>query len=106
VARGATYSTLAMVWLLAPTNGGTVSSPVAFSGIAEVYEATVNWEVDRPDGTVVAQGNAMASQAAPGRWPWSASVTLPPGRYVLKAYAISPKDGSVQWPDTKSFTVR
>jgi hypothetical protein len=106
VSRGVSYTTLAMVWLLTPSDGATVSSPVSFGGLAEVYEATVSWEVDRPDGSVVGQGSAMASQAAPGRWPWSASVTLPPGSYVLKAFAISTKDGTVQWPDTKVFTVR
>ena len=82
-----------------------VSSPVAISGVAEVFEAQVNWEVDKPDGTVVTQGSSMASQAAPGRWPWSGAVTLPPGSYVLRAYAISPKDGTIVWPDSKFFTV-
>jgi hypothetical protein len=106
VTRGISYETLAMVWVLAPTGGATVSSPVAISGLAEVFEATVNWEVDRPDGTVVAQGHTNAAQAAPGRWPWSDTVTLAPGNYVLRAFAISAKDGTVVWPDTKAFTVR
>lgn len=106
VTRAITYAALAQVWLLSPTDGATVSSRLSFSGVAEVFEAHVNWEVDKLDGTVVAQGFAMAKQAAPGRWPWSASVTLPPGTYVLRAFAISPKDGSVVWPDSKTITVR
>ena len=103
--RAVSYLALAPVWLSAPVEGATVSSPVAFNGIAEVFEAHVNWEVDAAGGAVVAQGFAMATQGAPGRFPWSATVTLPPGTYLLKAFAISPKDGSVTWPDTKRFTV-
>ncbi len=103
--RAVSYLALAPVWLSAPLEGATVSSPVAFGGIAEVFEAHVNWEVDAAGGAMVAQGFAMASQAAPGRFPWSATVSLPPGTYLLKAFAISPKDGSVTWPDTKRITV-
>lgn len=103
--RAVSYLALAPVWLSAPVEGAAVTSPVAFGGIAEVFEAHVNWEVDSLGGTMVAQGFAMASQGAPGRFPWSATVTLPPGTYLLRAFAISPKDGSVTWPDTKRITV-
>jgi hypothetical protein len=92
--------------VLAPTQGATVSSPVTVSGTASVFEATVTWEVDRADGTRVAHGIAMAPIAAPGRGPWSVTVTLPPGTYVVTAYAVSAKDGSHTWPDTKRFVVR
>jgi hypothetical protein len=97
---------LASVWVLSPAEGASVASPVTIGGTASVFEATVTWEVDRPDGTVVAQGNAMAALGAPGRGPWSVQVPLAPGQYVVKAYAISAKDGSTTWPDTKTFTVR
>ena len=42
--RGSSFVTIAPVWLLAPTQGATVSSPVTLSGLAGVFEATVNWE--------------------------------------------------------------
>jgi hypothetical protein len=34
------------------------------------------------------------------------TVTLPSGTYMVKAYEISAKDGSITWPDSKTFTVR
>jgi Immunoglobulin-like domain of bacterial spore germination/Sporulation and spore germination len=105
VTRAVSYEALAMVWILTPADGATVSSPVTISGIASVFEATVNWEVDRADGSVVIQGFTNASIGAPGRGSWSDTVSLPAGSYVLRAYEISPKDGSITWPDTKAFTV-
>jgi hypothetical protein len=41
--------------------GLTASSPVAFKGTANTYEAVVQWRVERPDGTVVKQGAIMAT---------------------------------------------
>jgi len=104
--RAPDATVLASVWVLSPAQGAAVSSPVTLSGTASVFEATVTWEVDRADGAPVAHGFAMASIGAPGRGPWSVTVALPPGSYLLKAYAVSPKDGSHTWTDTKAFTVR
>jgi hypothetical protein len=39
----------------------TTSSPVAFKGTANTFEAVVQWRVERPDGTVVKQGAIMAT---------------------------------------------
>jgi len=104
--RAAGIHVLASVWVLAPTQGADVRSPVTVSGTASVFEATVSWQVDRPDGTVVARGTAMTPIAAPARGPWSFTVSLPPGTYLVLAYAVSAKDGSHTWPDSKTFTVR
>lgn len=41
--------------------GLTTSSPVAFKGTANTFEAVVQWRVERPDGTVVTQGSIMAT---------------------------------------------
>jgi hypothetical protein len=103
--RGAAIETLAPVWLLQPAQGAKVSSPVTLSGTAMVFEATVNWEIDTPNGTKVAEGNAMTPEAFV-QGPWSASVTLPPGDYVATAFEASPMDGSKTWVDSKPFTVR
>ncbi len=103
--RGPALGTLAPVWLLAPAQGATVSSPVTLSGQAGVFEATVNWEVDRANGTPVTSGSAMTPQAFL-MGPWSTTVTLPPGQYVAKAFEISAKDGLWTWVDSKAFTVR
>jgi hypothetical protein len=103
--RGAAIDTLGIVWLLTPGYGATVSSPVTLAGTAMVFEATMNWEIDRPDGTMVASGTAMTPQAFVNG-PWSTTVTLPPGDYVAKAFEASAEDGSKTWIDSKPFTVR
>ncbi len=41
--------------------GLTTSSPVAFKGTANTFEAVVQWRVERPDGTLVTQGSIMAT---------------------------------------------
>ena len=38
-----------LIWLLAPTQDTTVSSPVAIEGYGTAFEATITWEV-RKDG--------------------------------------------------------
>ena len=106
VTRAPGIQVLASVWVLGPTQGATVSSPVTISGTAAAFEATVAWQVDRLDGTVAARGSAMTTIGAPGRGPWSTVLTLPPGTYVVRAYVVSAKDGSITWPDTKTFTIR
>jgi Immunoglobulin-like domain of bacterial spore germination/Sporulation and spore germination len=103
--RNPAIDTLALVWLLTPSYGTTVHSPVVLSGQAQVFEATVSWEIDTPGGTVVTTGNAMTPEAFVVG-PWKATVTLPPGQYVAKAYAISMADSSRTWIDSKPFTVR
>ena len=104
--RAASVDVIAPVWLLSPTQGATVSSPVKLSGTAAVFEATVNWDVLGANGTVVKQGYATATVGAPDRGDWSASVTLAPGSYEARAYMLSPQDGRMQWIDSKTFTVK
>ena len=106
LARTAATDILAPVWLLEPAQGAVEPSRVRLSGTASVFEATVSWEVDRVNGTVAASGSAQAPIGAPGRGPWSETLTLAPGHYVAKAFLVSPKDGSRLWVDTKTFTVR
>jgi Immunoglobulin-like domain of bacterial spore germination len=106
IGRATDWTVLAPVWVLTPADGATVTSPVRITGTASVFEAVVNWEVDRSDGTKVASGNTMAPIGAPGRGPFAVTVTLPSGTYMVKAYEISAKDGSITWPDSKTFTVR
>jgi hypothetical protein len=105
-ARGAQWLVLAPVWVLTPVDGSTVRSPVTISGTASVFEATLSWEVDRPDGTKVRSGSAMATIGAPQRGTWSVSVPLPPGTYVVKALVYSAEDGRPTWVDSKTVTVR
>ncbi|MBX5447122.1 MAG: hypothetical protein IRZ27_01200, partial [Acidothermus cellulolyticus] len=56
------------------------------------------------DGQTVASGHAQ-TVGAPAQGDWSASVTLPPGTYTIRAYELSAKDGSITYLDDKTITV-
>lgn len=102
--RAPAAETLAPVWILTPTEGGTIARGAEFGGEATVFEATVSWEWAQ-NGTVVAEGFSTASEGAPGRGPWTATVDVPPGEYVLRAFESSAEDGRVTFLDTKRVTV-
>jgi hypothetical protein len=106
VGRTSAIDVLGPVWVTSPQQNAVVDSPVLVSGYASVFEATVTWQVTLPDGTPVTHGNVVATISAPSRGTWSFRVPLPQGHYVIRAFAVSPKDGSATWPDTKSFTVK
>lgn len=104
VGRAGPLDLLAPVWLLSPADGGRAERKVVLRGTASVFEATVNVEVRR-GADVVATVTATATVGAPDRGDWTATVTLPPGDYVLAAYEVSAKDGSRLAVDTKRVTV-
>jgi hypothetical protein len=92
------------IWILAPTQNASVSSPVAINGFGTAFEATISWEI-RKDGNVVAQGHTQAG--ANGEFAeFHDTVTLPAGDYELTAFEASAKDGSPTHIDTKNFTVK
>lgn len=103
--RAPQVDVLAPVWLEAPAQGATAGRTVRLRGQATVFEATVSWEVRR-GRTLVKRGFTNATVGAPGRGTWSASVTLPPGSYLARAFASSPKDGRPTFVDDKAFRVR
>jgi hypothetical protein len=93
------------VWITQPLENATVASSVNIGGEASTFEGTVHWQILR-DGGLLKQGSAQASEGAPDRGTWSATVSgLAPGLYQLKAYEPSAKDGSVTYLDDKMFTV-
>jgi hypothetical protein len=94
----------APVQILSPAWGAKVDSTFTFGGTATVFEANVSWEIVDRTGTIAAEGHTLASNAQSGTW-W-VSQTLAPGTYTLKAFAISPKDGSPQFTTSKVFTVK
>lgn len=103
-ARAAASGVLAPVWLLDPVDGGTAGSRLTVSGTASVVEATVGVEVRR-GGEVLARATATASAGAPGRGEWTATLSVPPGSYVVAAFEGSAKDGAEVAVDTKRVTV-
>jgi hypothetical protein len=93
-----------LIWILAPTQDATVSSPVKIDGYGTANEGTISWEV-RKDGAVVEQGHTQGGSM--GEFAeFHDTVTLPPGSYELTAFESSAKDGSPIHSDTKNFTVK
>lgn len=96
-----------LIWLLTPTEGQIVSSPVAITGYGTAFEGTISWEVreDGADGAKVAEG--FTSGGSNGEFAeFSDKVDLEPGTYELRAFESSAKDGSPIHIDSKTFTVR
>ena len=105
VRASAPESVLTPVQIAAPAEGARVMSPVTAIGVACVFEATVHWRLDGPEGAV-RQGSTMAAEACPARAEWRLELgDLPPGDYLLTVSEISPMDGSVSTSDSKAFTV-
>ena len=94
----------AMVWITEPAEGAVVSSPVTVEGVANVFEANVNWEVLQGD-QVVKEGYTMTGGAYEFS-PFKETIELPPGDYTLRFFEASAKDGRPTHVDTKTITVR
>jgi hypothetical protein len=94
----------AFIWILAPTQGASVSSPVTIDGYGTAFEGTISWEV-RKDGVVLQQGHTQGGSN--GEFDeFHGTVTLAPGDYELTAFESSAKDGSPIHIDTKNITVK
>jgi hypothetical protein len=99
---------LAPIWVTAPARDQVVAArtPVTLEGEATVFEATVQWELDR-GGAKVGGGTATATVGAPSRGTYSVALgRLTAGTYTVRVWAASPKDGSVAAQDSVTFTVR
>ena len=80
-----------------PTPGATVTSPLTLRGIANTFEATVNYTITDPEGLVLEEGFTNAT-AGTGTW-GSFSVDVPyettrSGMGSVIVYQVSPRDGS------------
>lgn len=98
--------TLLAVGIDTPAEGASVTSPVAISGQAAVFEATLPWRVLRRDGSTVREGVAMTAEGmtlAPYRF----EVTLEPGEYVIEVTEDDPSggEGGPLDVDSRSFKV-
>ncbi|WP_422774484.1 GerMN domain-containing protein [Plantactinospora sp. WMMC1484] len=103
--RASAVEALAPVWLISPQHGDAVGRtfPVHVAGI--LPEATAQLRIRR-DGRVVREQVVTLSIAGPAQGERTVTVTLPPGRYTVTAYAISLADGSEQHLDDHTITVR
>ncbi len=106
VERGDIFAVRSLVQIDAPAEGATVGPEVQVSGEAAVFEATLLWEVRSGDEVVesgvtsTAEGQTFA--------PFSFSVTLDPGGYVVQIMESDPSDGEGRpvLVDDKEITVR
>jgi hypothetical protein len=104
VARAPMTDVQGWIWLLAPTEGATTSSPVAIQGYGTAFEGTISWEVTK-DGVKVAEGTTQGGSN--GEFgDFSDTVELDPGSYQIRAFESSAEDGSPIHVDTKMFTVK
>ena len=104
--RAETFEVLANVAITSPTQGEEVANPVVIKGQACTFEANVVWELLQ-NGEVVKSGSTSAAEGCPSRSDWSIELgQLTPGSYVIRAFDLSAKDGSVVVEDTKDFTVK
>lgn len=105
IARADATGVQAPVWITEPAEGTTLSGTVTVKGVAQVFEATVNWRLLN-DGTEVDSGFATASKGAPDFGDYSFQLEgLEPGTYVIEVFEASALDGSDTFKDTKTFTV-
>lgn len=90
-----------------PGEGAALTSPVSVGGTAAVFEAQLSWQVLTADGEVVQQGTAMTSRGQRFA-PYSFTVSLAPGSYVVRVEEDDPSGGAGGTPmsDTRTIIVR
>lgn len=106
--RASSVDTIAPIWVTDPGHQSRVARTFTVKGTATVFEATVSWSVTRPGGARLASGFVTASSGAPDRGDFTVAVTLPAGTtgdVVFTAWESSAQDGSVLWPDSKTYRV-
>jgi hypothetical protein len=105
VPRGDAYALRSLVQIDSPVDGATVGRDVVVTGEAAVFEATVRWEVLQ-GATVVRSGFTNTSEGQAFA-PFTFTVGLAPGEYVVRIAEDDPSDGAGRpvLTDTKSITV-
>jgi hypothetical protein len=93
---------LAPIALAEPVPGALVrGGRLVVKGEASVFEATVGLRLRDDRGQVMAQGHATAARGAPGRGPFSGSLsfTAPATSHAwtLEAFEVSPENGAVTY---------
>jgi len=103
--RADALQTQALVWLISPQEGDTVSGTFDVHIGGAVKEATATLRIRNAAGDVVQEKTVTLDKGAPSRGEAHTSVTLAPGRYTLEAFYYSLDDGSVQALDNHDITV-
>jgi hypothetical protein len=95
----------APVWLIEPQAGRALAQRFTAHVAGSVFEATAVLRVRQGD-RIVAERTITLDAGPPQRGEAKVTLTLPPGTYVVEAYATSAVDGSVQHLDDHTITVR
>ena len=85
------------VLIESPVPGEAVSSPLEITGMANTFEATVNYSVTDGDGLIVTEGftTATAGMGTFGTFSVTATFSVPtPGVGSVIGFEISPEDGT------------
>jgi hypothetical protein len=99
---------LTAVTVTSPLDGATTTSPFPVTGRAAAFEADVQWELVRSDGTVARRGFTTAAECCTLS-PYRFRVQAPPGVYTLVVHDDDASGGESRVPpaqDTKRVTVR
>lgn len=79
---------------------------VVVTGIARVFEANVNYELQDASGKVLCQGYTMTAAGAPNWGFFQLEINnCPPAASIMKIYQVSPEDGSHQDTVTINITL-
>ena len=103
--RADSMQTVALVWLISPQEGDTVSGTFDVHIDGAVPEATTTLRIRNAAGGIVEERTVTLNKGGPLRGEAHTSVTLAPGRYNLEAFYYSFEDGSVQALDGHAITV-
>ena len=112
LANGPALEVLNLMSVTSPEQGATVSGSMDISGVANSFEANVQWEILGSGGKVVDSGFVTAEGWMGEKlFPWSDTVDvsdLAPGEYTFVAQTDDPSggaEGNGPAVDTKQFTV-
>jgi len=107
VARADALEVRQLVQIDLPRERTTVTSPVAVSGEAAVFEANLPWRVIDEDGVTIRSGNASTAEGQAFA-PFAFDLALDPGTYVVEITEDDPSGGAAGEPmtDTRTVTVR
>ena len=87
------------ITVTSPLRGDQITPPITIAGEASVFEATVAWRIVTSSGTVLAQGNTLATAGAPLKGSFTTKATFTQPYYgeagFVEVYEVSPKDGTI-----------
>jgi spore germination protein GerM len=104
--RAAAVDTLAPVWVIDPQAGSVVGPSFSIHVAGIVFEGTIQVRVLTSAGKLVVQKTVQLTVGAPAQGTGGFSMSLPPGTYMVEAYEVSLKDGSIVGLDGHTFSVR